>query len=282
MTGRIEAAHSGMDAPPADVLIVNWNGGFFLRHLLPLTLRFTDPRHQISIWDNASRDDSRGLLRLYAKAFPERVRVYGSRSNIGHAEGLVRLLEVTSHEHVVFLDCDAAPLREGWVQELLRPVLGGAAAAGVPHINLDFVHPSCLCTSRATLSGLGVDIRPNYALTEAGEWAPEWRDVLEDLTVKARASERTLEFLPADGDFLFDGFGKLYGDGLLYHHWFGTRLTAHGGVEQVNRGRNRERFFKSLVSLERWLRDANLWSDGLAAGGRGGRYHYVVGRILRL
>ena len=269
-----------MTVPPTDVLRVNWNGGFFLRHFLPLTLRFTEVPHQISIWDNGSRDDSRGLLSLYSKAFPERVRVYRSRRNVGHGQALENLLNETSREYVVFLDCDAVPLRSGWIADLRGPVLGGAAACGVPHLNLDFLHPSCLCTTRTELADLGVDIQPNYSVAENGEWTQDWRDVLEDLTRKAHAHGRALATIPSDGDFLFDGFGRTYGDGMLYHHWFGTRLSPHGGLSEVEGGRSRERLRASQASLQEWMTGRELWVDGMDPGGARGRWHYLAGCAL--
>lgn len=244
-------------AEPLDILMVNWNGKFFLRHFLPLLLELTDPAHRVLIWDNASVDGSRALLRRHSREWPGRVQVRYARTNLGHARGLMRLLEASDRNGIVFLDCDAVPLRRGWVDELVEPLRSGATASGIWFAN--YLHPSCLCTTQSALRDLGVRLEPVYS--ESGRRWKVVRDVLQDLTLQGERQGCQLTKLWADGDYLFDGFGQTYGGGLLYHHWFGTRLNPAQGVEETQEGRTREGLQASLVAVEHWLREKSLWRE---------------------
>lgn len=231
--------------PPVDILIVNWNGAFFLRHLIPLALEVTDSRHRFNIWDNHSRDGSWDVLAGLARTHPGRVNAFRSLQNKRHGTGLRWLLARTDREVVVVLDCDATPLREGWVDALAAPVLAGSAAHGIPHGDPRFVHPSCLCTTRTTLRELDVDVRPDY---------PRY-DVMQRLSVSAREAGRRLDFLAEDGDYLFSGFGRTYGDELIYHHWFGTRVNPIAGMGETPEGRTTAGLAASQATLHDWLEE---------------------------
>jgi len=241
--GHIALPEKPIPTPAVDILIINWNGAFFLRHLIPLALEVTDERHRFSIWDNASRDGSWDVLAGLARDFPGRVQPFRSLQNKRHGTGLRWLLARTDREVVVVLDCDATPLRKGWVDILAAPVLDGAAAHGIPHGDPRFVHPSCLCTTRSTLRDLKVDVRPDY---------PRY-DVMQRLSVSAEGAGRRLEYLDEDGDYLFSGFGRTYGDELIYHHWFGTRVNPIAGMGETPEGRTTAGLAESQETLQSWL-----------------------------
>lgn len=244
-------------AAPLDILMVNWNGAFFIRHFVPLLIELTDPAHRLLIWDNASEDGSRALLKQHARAWADRLKVRFSRENLGHARGMMRLLESSDRDCVLFLDCDAVPLRREWVDELVAPLRSGATASGIWFGN--YLHPACLCTTRSALRDLGVRLEPVYS-ESGGRWEVI-RDVLQDLTFQAERHGLPLHRLMADGDYLFDGFGQTYGDGLLYHHWFGTRLNQVEGELQTQEGRTRAGLQASQAAVERWLREQDLWRE---------------------
>jgi len=241
-----------ISSPAADILIVNWNGAFFLEHLLPLALELTDPEHRFSVWDNASRDDSWPVLSCLADRHAGRLRAFRSLPNMRHGGGLRRLLARSDRELLVVMDCDATPLRSDWVAELARPVLDGAAACGIPHGSRDrYVHPSCLCTTRSALRELSVDVRPSY---------PDF-DVMQRLSAAATEAGRPLSFVEPDGGFLFSGFGRTYGDGLVYHHWFGTRVNPVEGLAETPEGRTVTGLAESQRALEAWLRERGQWRE---------------------
>jgi glycosyltransferase involved in cell wall biosynthesis len=227
--------------------MVSWNAAFFVRHLLPLTLELTDPAHRISVWDNGSEDGSLELLLALERQHPGRIVTYRSRWNREHAGALKELLARTHRDLVVFLDCDAAPLRDGWVEAMAPPRSGDPAAAGIWFAY--YLHPACLCTRRSTLDRLGVRIEPDYPR----------RDVLQDLTWRAWHEERELAKLRADDDYLFGGFGQTYGGGLVYHHWFGARLNEFGGLAETPEGRTRRGLAESQELLETWLEQRGQW-----------------------
>ena len=57
---------------------------------------------------------------------------------------------------------------------------------------------------------------------------------------------------------MFDGFGRTYGRGLVYHHWFGTRLNEVSGLPETPEGRTREGLTNSKVALQAWLQESDL------------------------
>lgn len=233
----------------ADILLVNWNGAFFLRHFLPLALELTNPAHRFSIWDNASVDESQALLLALARRQPRRVSVHFARTNQGHAFALERLLERTDRDLLVLLDCDATPLRAGWVETLAAGLRDGVAGHGIWFAH--YLHPACLCTRRTTLVHLEADLHPDYP----------HRDVFQGFTHRAQGAGLELIRLADDGDYLFDGFGQTYGDHLIYHHWFGTRVNPAQGLEETPEGRTREGLARSQRALEAWLRERGLWRE---------------------
>lgn len=233
-----------------------------MKHFLPLALEYTDSKHRFSVWDNASRDGSWPLIAGLARAHPERLRAFRSLQNNRHGTGLRHLLARTDRELVVVLDCDATPLRSGWVEELAGPVLAGAAACGIPAGDDRFVHPACLCTTRSTLRELRVDVRPDY---------PRY-DVMQRLSVAANAADRPLAFIEPDGGFLFSGFGQTYGNELVYHHWFGTRVNPVAGMQETPEGRTTAGLARSQGVLLEWLSEGGHLRSCEATGGAGLRH----------
>lgn len=252
IANRAIAAAQRAARAPADIMIVNWNGRAFMERFLPLVLELTPPRHRILVWDNGSQDGSQDFLSGLGHAFRGRVVPYYSYRNIGHDSALRQLLGRTRAQRIVFLDCDATPLRAGWLEELSRPLADGAIASGIevwrqrPRTRgplKSFVHPACLVTAREVLRLLGVIVEAK---------PPEW-DVLEHLAIRAEEYRLRLAGVPEDGEFMFNRhFGQTYGN-LIYHHWFGTRVNPWSKMEVTPEGRSRQGLQMSLLLLDDWL-----------------------------
>ena len=97
------------------VVILNWNGRFFLESFLPDVLRFSQDLAEIIVADNASSDDSISWLK---KHLPE-VRIIQLDKNLGFTGGYNEALKQVSNEYYVLLNSDVR-VTEGWLEPLLE------------------------------------------------------------------------------------------------------------------------------------------------------------------
>ncbi|MFW6012122.1 MAG: glycosyltransferase family 2 protein [bacterium] len=121
---------TGRSAPLVSVVTVNHNGGHLLPDLLESLRRQSYTNHEVVVVDNASRDDSRNLLR---NDFPE-VRVIEQDRNLGFAEGN-NLGIRAAHGSLVALANNDTVADPRWLEELVRTALGddriGAVASKI-------------------------------------------------------------------------------------------------------------------------------------------------------
>lgn len=97
------------------VVILNWNGRFFLESFLPDVIRFSQDLADIIVADNASSDDSIAWLKNH---LPE-VRIIQLDKNLGFTGGYNEALKQVSHEYYVLLNSDVR-VTEGWLKPLLE------------------------------------------------------------------------------------------------------------------------------------------------------------------
>jgi len=100
------------------VIIVNWNGGHFLRRCLTALMNQTVKPHEIILVDNASKDDSLEIMR----DFPS-VKLIALDYNSGFAKGNNLAIKATStdSEWIALLNPDAFA-DECWLEALLKAV----------------------------------------------------------------------------------------------------------------------------------------------------------------
>jgi hypothetical protein len=226
--------------------------------------RHSQTSAEILVWDNSYLPEHRAIMAQY-----DNVTVYDDpdKVDVRHGAALDRLVELVPEtaEWVITLDTDAFPIRDGWIEELLDSLTGGAALAGVWRDEMQtqitpYVHPSALAVRRETLVGLGVpfkrasgqDVGQNISLALAREGHYFGR-----LT---RTNTRNPHFLMAG----------IYGD-LIYHHGAGSRKASFWTSEEQmadERARVllRNAVFRDCDGLVRYLLGA-IDDDAAVAGG---------------
>lgn len=100
--------------PSVAVVILNWNGKHFLEKFLPSVLGSDYPNLEVVVGDNASRDDSAGLVK---ERFPA-VKLLENDRNYGFAGGYNRVLRQVKADYFVLLNSDVE-VPPGWI----RPVI---------------------------------------------------------------------------------------------------------------------------------------------------------------
>lgn len=117
-----------MSPPSVSVIVVNYNGGAFLRRLFRSLEEQTVRPKEILMVDNASSDGSVALVR---SEFPD-VSILDAGGNVGFAVANNLAVRATDGEFIALLNSDAYADRE-WVSSLasaLSVSLGAAAAVG--------------------------------------------------------------------------------------------------------------------------------------------------------
>lgn len=97
------------------IVILNWNGRRFLEKFLPDVLKHSLEFARVIVADNASTDDSTGLLR---KEFPG-VEIIQLDNNYGFTGGYNRALEQVDAEFYLLLNSDVE-VTQGWLKPLLE------------------------------------------------------------------------------------------------------------------------------------------------------------------
>lgn len=134
-----------------DLLVANWNTLPWLRLLVSQVGRWKPKIPvRIFVWDNASTDGSREWLAQSG------LRHHLSAVQRSHGDSLASLVKMTDSPYVAFMDVDAVPFQEGWLDEavaLLQDAkigIAGISAGGIRENHPPFVHPA-FCVFRREL-----------------------------------------------------------------------------------------------------------------------------------
>ncbi|PIP12419.1 MAG: glycosyl transferase, partial [bacterium (Candidatus Stahlbacteria) CG23_combo_of_CG06-09_8_20_14_all_40_9] len=101
--------------PKVSIIIVNWNGRYFLRECLDSVFRQTYPSYEVIIVDNGSTDDS---VKFVLENYPQ-VKVIKNEKNYGYAKGNNIGIREGSGKYVVTLNNDTE-VAKNWLEELVR------------------------------------------------------------------------------------------------------------------------------------------------------------------
>lgn len=93
------------DLPLVSVIIVNYNYGRYLSQAIQSVLAQSYTNIECIIVDNASTDDSLGVLKEFAEGHPE-LKLILRRQNGGQSIASVEGFEASTGEYVIFLDAD--------------------------------------------------------------------------------------------------------------------------------------------------------------------------------
>ncbi|SEN97411.1 hypothetical protein SAMN05216436_12732 [bacterium A37T11] len=101
--------------PKVAVVILNWNGRFFLEKFLPSVYNSTYPNLAIIIGDNGSTDDS---VEFIKNLYP-RIQWVLNGENFGFAGGYNRVLEQVKADYFVLLNSDVE-VTPGWIEPVIQ------------------------------------------------------------------------------------------------------------------------------------------------------------------
>lgn len=96
------------------VVILNWNGREFLKKFLPSVLKHTPQDVRVIVADNASHDDSVGMLQA---EFPS-VEIIRNKTNGGFAKGYNDALALIDTDYYILLNSDIE-VTERWIEPVI-------------------------------------------------------------------------------------------------------------------------------------------------------------------
>lgn len=116
--------------PKVAVVILNWNGIYYLKKFLPSVFNSSYPNLTIIIGDNGSTDDS---INYVQNTFPS-IKVIKNKKNYGFAEGYNRVLKDIDADYYVLLNSDVE-VTEDWIEPIIAAMeKDNSVAAAQPKI----------------------------------------------------------------------------------------------------------------------------------------------------
>ena len=101
--------------PKVAIIILNWNGRFYLESLLPSIYNTIYPNLEFVVGDNASSDDSVAFIK---KTYPK-IRVIENERNYGFAEGYNQILKQVEADYFILLNSDVE-VKENWIEPVIE------------------------------------------------------------------------------------------------------------------------------------------------------------------
>ncbi|MCA5003565.1 glycosyltransferase family 2 protein [Sphingobacterium sp. WQ 366] len=118
-----------MNYPKVSVVILNWNGKYFLEKFLPSVYNSTYPNIEFVVGDNASTDDS---LSFVKENYPL-VRIIQNDLNYGFAGGYNKVLEQVEADYYILLNSDVE-VTINWIEPVIEMMEKNHYAAAQPKI----------------------------------------------------------------------------------------------------------------------------------------------------
>lgn len=100
--------------PKVAIVILNWNGRFFLEKFLPYVYNSTYPNIEFIVGDNGSEDDSVAFIQTHYPA----IRIITNTSNLGFAGGYNAVLKEVEADYYVLLNSDVE-VTSDWIQPVI-------------------------------------------------------------------------------------------------------------------------------------------------------------------
>lgn len=101
--------------PKVSVVILNWNGRFFIEKFLPSVYNSTYPNIEFVIGDNGSTDDSLDFV----KANYPQIRIIQNDQNYGFAGGYNKVLEQVQADYYILLNSDVE-VTTHWIEPVIE------------------------------------------------------------------------------------------------------------------------------------------------------------------
>lgn len=121
-----------MSTPAVAVVILNFNGKYFLEKLLPNILLNSAP-YPVYVADNGSADDSVDFLKT---KFPQ-VNVIENNNNYGYAQGYNVALKKIEADYYILLNSDVE-VTQGWIEPVIKLMQFDKSIAACQPKLLDF------------------------------------------------------------------------------------------------------------------------------------------------
>lgn len=115
--------------PKVAVVILNWNGKYFLEKFLPSVYNSTYPNVEFIIGDNASTDDSIAFVK---ENYPQ-ISIIENTENLGFAGGYNKVLENIDADYFVLLNSDVE-VTPKWIEPVIEMMEREDFAAAQPKI----------------------------------------------------------------------------------------------------------------------------------------------------
>ncbi len=110
-----ESALSTSKWPSIAVVILNWNGKYFLQKYLPSVIKYSTDVSEIIVADNASNDDSISFLK---ENFPS-IKIIKNETNEGFANGYNLALKQVVADYFVLLNSDVE-VTQNWIEPIIN------------------------------------------------------------------------------------------------------------------------------------------------------------------
>lgn len=105
-----------MNHPKVAIIILNWNGRYFLEKFLPSVYNSTYPNLDFIVGDNASTDDSIAFVKKY---YPH-IRILQNKENFGFADGYNRIIDqAPPADYYILLNSDVE-VTPGWIEPMVE------------------------------------------------------------------------------------------------------------------------------------------------------------------
>lgn len=115
--------------PKVAVVILNWNGRFFLEKFLPSVYNSTYPNIEFIVGDNASTDDSIDFIKIN---YPK-IRIIQNETNLGFAGGYNEILKQVEADYFVLLNSDVE-VTASWIEPVIEGMIQYDYVAAQPTI----------------------------------------------------------------------------------------------------------------------------------------------------
>lgn len=115
--------------PKVAVVILNWNGEYFLEKFLPSVYNSTYPNIEFIVGDNASTDNSVSFVKEY---FPK-IRIIENEQNYGFAGGYNKILDQVEADYFILLNSDVE-VSPSWIEPVIEMMKREDYAAAQPKI----------------------------------------------------------------------------------------------------------------------------------------------------
>lgn len=210
--------------PGVTVIVVNWNTVEITSDVLRAVQRLSPAGTRVLLIDNGSTDGSR----VRFEHWPGLDTVL-LPSNAGHGAALdIGVLSVQTTVAVT-LDSDAVPLRAGWLEPAVGPLLSGDALLAGVRSTRNFVHPVYLAIDTATFVRRRLSFQLHKTRRAPGEpedWGRNAWDTAELLIAHFEPTE--VRFVEGSPNTVPGLRGGSVSD-VVYHHG-GVTLNNQDGV----------------------------------------------------